>query len=70
MDIFPTIAEIVGIDDSNMIRPIDGISLLPILNTTLEKREVKIPFSFKNKGALIDNDIKLENWLNKNLLLK
>ena len=59
MDIFPTIAEIVGIDDSNMIRPIDGISLLPILNTTLEKREVKIPFRFKNKGALIDNDIKL-----------
>ena len=59
MDIFPTIVDIVGIDDSNMIRPIDGISLLPILNTTLEKREVKIPFRFKNKGALIDNNIKL-----------
>ena len=30
MDILHTIDDIVGIDDSNMIRPIDGISLLPI----------------------------------------
>ncbi len=59
MDIFPTIAEIIGIDDSNMTSPIDGISLFPILNSNIEKRKVKIPFRFKDKGALIDNDIKL-----------
>ncbi len=59
MDIFPTIAEITGIDNTEMISPIDGISLLPIFNSTEEKRKLKIPFRFKDKGALIDNDIKL-----------
>lgn len=59
MDIFPTIAEITGIDNSDMITPIDGISLSPILKSNLEIRNVKIPFRFKDKGALIDNNVKL-----------
>jgi hypothetical protein len=59
MDIFPTIADIVGIDELDMITPIDGISLLPMMNSKLEKREIKIPFRFRDKGALIDNNFKL-----------
>ena len=59
MDIFPTIAEITGIDNSDMITPIDGISLSPILKSNLKIRNVKIPFRFKDKGALIDNNVKL-----------
>ena len=59
MDIFPTIADIAQIDKTDMIQPIDGISLLPIINSKFEKREIKIPFRFKDKGALIDNNLKL-----------
>jgi arylsulfatase A-like enzyme len=59
MDIFPTIADIAQIDKLDMIQPIDGISLLPIINSKFEKREIKIPFRFKDKGALIDNNLKL-----------
>ena len=59
MDIFPTIIDIVGIDKLDMINPIDGISLLPIINSNIEKREIKIPFRFNDKGALIDNNLKL-----------
>ena len=59
MDIFPTIVDIVQIDKLDMIKPIDGISLLPIINSNFKKREIKIPFRFKDKGALIDNNIKL-----------
>ena len=40
MDIFPTIAEITGIDNSDMITPIDGISLSPILKSNLKIRTV------------------------------
>lgn len=59
MDIFPTIADIVGLSKSEMIFPIDGISLLPLFNSNIDKREVRIPFRFNNTGALIDNDFKL-----------
>ena len=59
MDIFPTIADIAQIDKTDMIQPIDGISLLPVINSKFEKREIKIPFRFKDKGALIDNNLKL-----------
>ena len=59
MDIFPTIADIAQIDKVDMIQPIDGISLLPIINSNIEKRKIKIPFRFKDKGALIDNNLKL-----------
>ena len=59
MDIFPTIADIAQIDKVEMIQPIDGTSLLPIINSNFEKREIKIPFRFKDKGALIDNNFKL-----------
>ena len=59
MDIFPTIADIIGLSKSEMIFPIDGISLLPLFNSNVDKREVHIPFRFNNTGALIDNDFKL-----------
>ena len=59
MDIFPTIAEIVGLPESDIQQPIDGISLLPTFNSDIDKRESPIPFRFNDKGALIDNNYKL-----------
>ena len=59
MDIFPTIAEIVELDKSNFIEPVDGISLVPLFNSKIKRRGKKIPFSFNDQGALIDNNFKL-----------
>jgi len=59
MDIFPTIADIVGISSSDMIYPIDGISITNTFNSNIKTRKAHIPFRFKNGGALIENDFKL-----------
>ncbi len=59
MDIFPTIAELLDLPDSDLIQPIDGISLKPIFSENLKQRDTYIPFRFKDMGALIDNNYKL-----------
>ncbi len=59
MDIFPTIADIVGLDENDFIFPVDGVSIRPIFENEIKKRDKRIPFRYKNQGALIDNDFKL-----------
>jgi arylsulfatase A-like enzyme len=59
MDIFPTIADILGLDESVLLKPIDGISLVPLFDNECGKRKKPIPFRFRGKGALIDNEYKL-----------
>lgn len=59
MDIFPTIADILKLPETTMLKPIDGDSLLPIFTNDLKKRETKIPFRFSDSGALVDNHFKL-----------
>ena len=59
MDIFPTIADILELPEDDLLGPIDGVSLKPIFNNNLDKRIKKIPFSFKDQGALLDNNYKL-----------
>lgn len=59
MDIFPTIASILGLPDDAMTYPVDGASIAHVFNDEVHKREKPIPFKFNNKGALISNDYKL-----------
>ena len=59
MDIFPTIAEIVGLSETNFIKPTDGISIKSLFDNDVKKRHNKIPFRYKNQGALLDNNFKL-----------
>jgi len=59
MDIFPTIAEIVGLPNSCMISPIDGISIKELFVTDLKTRDKAIPFRHINRAAFIDNNYKL-----------
>ena len=59
MDIFPTIAEIVGLSEADFIKPIDGISIKSIFDNDIKKRHNKIPFRYKDQGALLDNNFKL-----------
>ena len=54
LDYFPTIAEVMGYqmpDD----RPIDGISLLPVIEENMTERPVPIPYRFNSpKNAMFD----------------
>jgi len=59
MDIFPTIAEIVGLPPSSLTQPIDGASIQELFERDMLTREKAIPFRFLGKGALIDNEYKL-----------
>jgi arylsulfatase A-like enzyme len=59
MDIFPTIADILDLPDSVMLKPVDGISLSPLFAGDIGKRNEPIPFRFGATGALVDNNYKL-----------
>ena len=72
VDVFPTIAEIVGLPNSSYITPQDGISLLKILkNKTYqenaskqkESREKPLVFSSRGRMAIVDNEWKLVSQL-------
>ena len=59
MDIFPTIADLLGLPGNTLLKPVDGSSLSPLFKNDLRKRKKPIPFRFIGKGALIDTDYKL-----------
>ena len=59
MDIFPTIADILGLGDSVLLRPRDGISLTSLLESEIGARKEPIGFRFGVRAALVDNDYKL-----------
>ncbi len=59
MDLFPTVADILGMPDDVFVQPLDGISLKPLLTTEVAERPRPIPFRFGQKLALIDNRFKL-----------
>ena len=59
MDIFPTVAEIVGLPDSTMQQPQDGQSLKGLFTEDWQKREQPISFNCFGNSALLDNNYKL-----------
>ena len=59
MDIFPTIADLLGLPQDNFLKPVDGESLKALFTKDLKRRENAIPFRYQTKGALVDNNFKL-----------
>lgn len=59
MDIFPTLAEIVKLPASSMLKTNDGLSLRKLFHTEITNREKPIPFDCLGNQAIIDNDWKL-----------
>lgn len=59
MDIFSTLADIVGLPKSVMLQPQDGMSLRALFTERMARREKPIPFSCFGNTALIDNNYKL-----------
>jgi len=52
LDLFPTVADIVGLPDSVMIKPIDGTSLKPLFAGEIGERQKPLGFRFGSKTAL------------------
>ena len=65
MDIFPTIAEIVGLPDDAMLQPQDGISLRELFDHDLKTRSKPIPFQCFGNTVLLDNNMKLLRFTQK-----
>jgi len=59
VDIFPTIAEVVGLPQSSMTQPQDGQSLVPLLNKETGPRDKPLLFRSRARMVVIDNDWKL-----------
>jgi len=59
LDIFPTLADILDLPDSAMLRPVDGLSLRPLFAREQGPRSKPIPIRHRDRAALIDNDYKL-----------
>lgn len=59
MDLFPTVADLLDLPGDVFVRPLDGISLRPLLTAEIAERAQPIPFRFGQKLALIDNRYKL-----------
>ncbi len=59
MDIFPTIADIVGLKSETWLQPQDGLSLMPLFSGEIGERKKPIPFNCFGDTALVDNNYKL-----------
>jgi arylsulfatase A-like enzyme len=59
MDLFPTVADIVGLPESTMVKPLDGLSLKPLFTRELGERRAPIGFRYTSKRALVDDRYKL-----------
>lgn len=61
VDIFPTLAEITHLPEDAMLKPIDGISLLPLFTKETGPRKNPLYFRHTGRTAIIDHNYKLLN---------
>ena len=58
-DYFPTVLDVVGFKMKGQPEPIDGVSLLPLIEGKMTKRPVPIGFESGRQVSLTDNRYKL-----------
>ncbi|MDA7632713.1 sulfatase-like hydrolase/transferase [bacterium] len=59
VDIFSTLAEAANLPATSMLQPQDGLSLFPLFNRDIKKRSKPLFFHHRNRGVVIDGDLKL-----------
>lgn len=59
LDILPTILAITDVQYPDSERPLDGVSLVPLMGREIGTRKKPIPFRHTGRAALIDNNMKL-----------
>lgn len=58
-DYFPTVCDVIGLRSGGQPEPLDGISLVPLLDGTMAERPGPIAFESGKQVALIDNRFKI-----------
>jgi len=59
LDMFPTLIEVAGLDPNDMNEVHDGISLVPVFDTELPRRNQPIGLRVQGQLGWLDNDYKL-----------
>ena len=59
VDVFPTIAEVAGLEKSDLLKPQDGMSLAKLFLKELGPRQKPLPFRSRGRIAVVDNDYKM-----------
>ncbi|MDP3070549.1 MAG: sulfatase-like hydrolase/transferase [Opitutaceae bacterium] len=59
VDIFPTIADVLGLPGSVLLKPSDGVSLQPLFAAETAPRAQPLGFRHTRRAAWIDGDLKL-----------
>ncbi|QZT37817.1 sulfatase-like hydrolase/transferase [Halosquirtibacter xylanolyticus] len=57
LDYLPTLVDGLALNNIED-RPVDGVSLMSMFNGSSKTRPKPLPFMYKGKGAIIDNDLK------------
>ncbi|HUU89769.1 MAG TPA: sulfatase-like hydrolase/transferase [Phycisphaerae bacterium] len=60
MDFYPTVLDLLGIKMPDQVEPIDGISLLPLIDGKMDRRPKPIPLVSGQQVRLIDNEYTLQ----------
>ena len=60
MDFYPTVLDLLDITMPDQIEPVDGISLLPLIDRTIDRRQRPIPLVSGRQLRLIDNEYILQ----------
>lgn len=58
-DYYPTILDVLGLSPKGQVVPLDGISLAPILDNKMKRREKGIGFESRKQRAFLDSQYKL-----------
>ncbi len=58
-DYFPTVMEVLGYTPTKAVEPVDGVSLVPLINGKMDQRPVPIGFQSQKQRSLTDNRYKL-----------
>jgi arylsulfatase A-like enzyme len=58
-DYFPTVMDVLGFKVKGRPKPVDGISLLPLIESKMTERPVPIAFESKKQLSLTDNRYKI-----------
>ena len=59
VDVFPTIAEVAGLEKSDLLKPQDGMSLAKLFLKEPGPRQKPLPFRSRGRIAVVDNDYKM-----------
>lgn len=61
MDIFPTVADVLGLPENVLLQPVDGVSLRSLFTAETGPRARPLGFRHTGRAALVDNRYKIVN---------